>query len=53
MDDVLLILAAMCLAWGFGVALVFRIIPAAVTALKSRRPLARTSAYLRMTWSAR
>lgn len=60
MDAFLRILAAMCLAWGFGVALTFRIIPAVAHAIETRHPIARLGAllarlttHLRMTWSAR
>lgn len=54
MNTFLLIVAAACIAWGLGVALVVAIADdrhhpiAYLGAL-----LARTAAYLRMTWSAR
>lgn len=60
MRDVLLILSAACLAWGLGLALTFRIIPAVAHAIEARHPiawlaalLARWTTSLRMTWSAR
>lgn len=60
MDTFLLILSAACLAWGLGLALTFRIIPAVAHAIEARHPIARTAALLarwttslRMTWSAR
>ncbi|WP_267244400.1 hypothetical protein [Streptomyces sp. PR69] len=46
-------IAVALLAYGLGVALVFRILPAAAQALAARRRLARLAHYLRMTWSAR
>ncbi|MCP3817793.1 hypothetical protein NLX86_06485 [Streptomyces sp. A3M-1-3] len=48
---VLLCISISLVLYSLGVALVFRIIPTAVSL--SRRPLGRMSAYLRMSWSAR